>query len=325
MTLSLDFLAVMVVLYLMECLRRVGPDELTLDRRLGSGFRLKWPAAYPNKARWGWVFLNPLRPDGPSFSLTPAVCLIENFEEIRSADLCIRNLDAARFDLDRIRDTCVTLRQQTVGIRRATIILLVACFALFPACLALIGLRATLAPAAVVALLVSMFIAGLYVRWAKVIAQGTTSLDVYGNAVRLMLYPFSAIRCADLLTRNSLAAFDPIAVATALCSPEKAARLALTEIAILRYGVLPQESDIAEYRAARLELLDSFVKKQGLPVQELIGPRQAETCCQTYCPACAAQFRLVEGVCPDCRDIVLQPLQSSNPLPLFRAQEESNA
>jgi len=35
---SLDFLIVMVILYLIECLRRVGPDELTLDRRLHSGF-----------------------------------------------------------------------------------------------------------------------------------------------------------------------------------------------------------------------------------------------------------------------------------------------
>ena len=62
---SLDLVLAIAALYLVECLRRVGPYELTLDRRALSGFRLKRPAPYPNDTRWGWVLLNPFRPDGP--------------------------------------------------------------------------------------------------------------------------------------------------------------------------------------------------------------------------------------------------------------------
>ena len=93
-----------------------------------------------------------------------------------------------------------------------------------------------------------------------------------------MLYPISAVRCMDLLSRDCLATFDPIAVATALCGSEAGARLAARELIILRCAVTTQGVDsdskgaIAEYRAARLQLLESFVTQQGLPVQALIDP-----------------------------------------------------
>jgi hypothetical protein len=119
----------------------------------------------------------------------------------------------------------------------------------------------------------------------------------------------------DLLSRDSLAAFDPIAVMTLLCGREQAARLAARELVILRCSAPPREVNtdsklaIAEYRAARLQLLEWFITQQGLPVRALIDPpHQTDETCETYCPVCGAQFRLSEGVCPDCPDVLLQPL-----------------
>jgi hypothetical protein len=329
---SLDFLIVMAVLYLVECVRRVGPDELTLDRRLYSGFRLKRPAPYPNNAHWGWVMLNPLRPDGPSFSLRPTACLLaDDPGDIPIEGAVLRNLDGARFDLDGINEVCATLRRRTSNIRRIALALLAVCFGLFPACLFFLGLRATLLPAAAATLLASMCIAVLYRRIAKLIAPCTTALDLYGNVAKFALYPISAIRCMDLLSRDSLEAFDPIAVATVLCGREQAARLAARELVILRYSV-PQEvhtdsrATVAEYRAASLQLLESFVTQQRLPVRAFIDPpAQPDQTCETYCPACGVQFRLSEGVCPDCPNIFLQPLRRPKRLQPVESKEEAHA
>lgn len=329
---SLDFLTVMVILYLVECLRRVGPDELTLDRRLHFGFRLKRPVPYPNSTHWGWILLNPLRPDGPTFSLMPAAGLFAESGSLPADEVSSRNLDAARFDLNGIKEACAELRGQTSGVRRMTLALLAVCFGLFPACLFFLGVRATLPPAAVVVFLASICIAALYRRSIRLIAPRTPALDLYVNMAKLVLYPISAIRCMDLLSRECLATFDPIAVATVLCGCEAGARLAAGELIILRCTVTPQGVDsdskgaMNEYRAARVQLLEWFITQHALPVQAFIDPpAPSDESCLTYCPVCRSQFRLPEGACHDCTGILLQPLRISKCRQAVGSKEEGHA
>ena len=68
---ALDFIVILVVLYLLECVRIIRSDELALDKRTGEGYSIKRPLLYPSE-RWGWIFLNPLTPCGPVFCLTAA-------------------------------------------------------------------------------------------------------------------------------------------------------------------------------------------------------------------------------------------------------------
>jgi hypothetical protein len=329
---SLDFVIVMAGLYLIECVRRVGPGELTLDRSTRSGFRLKFPVPYPNSTRWGWVMLNPLRPDGPTFSLMLAPSLIAEPEDISTDAAFSRSLDATRFDLDGIREGWATLGDETCGARTIALALFAVCFGLFPGCILLLGLKAALPPTAAVVLVSSIYIAALYRRSAGPIAPGATALDLYGNLVKLVLYPIAAIRCMDLLSRDSLAAFDPIAVTALLCDREQAAHLAARELVILRFSLPPQEVNtdsklaIAEYRAARLQLLESFVAQQGLPVQAFIDPpAQTDETCKTYCPVCGAQFKRATGVCSDCPSILLQPLRTVKRLRGVGSEDEEHA
>jgi len=65
---ALDFLVVLAALYLLECVQRINPDELVIDKRIGKGYAVKKPILYPND-RWGWTILNPFRPF-PSIPLT---------------------------------------------------------------------------------------------------------------------------------------------------------------------------------------------------------------------------------------------------------------
>ena len=79
------------------------------------------------------------------------------------------------------------------------------------------------------------------------------------------------------------------------------------ELTSLRYGIAPKDvgfavrSAISEYRAARRQLLESFAVQLKLPVKAFTDPPvRSDNASKTYCPICRAQFRLSEGVCPDC-------------------------
>src|SRR5260370_15481359 len=66
-----EFVVVLIVLYLLECFRMVRPDELVFDRTVLSRHWIRKPILYPTNGKWGWIILNPLRPDGPVFSIVP--------------------------------------------------------------------------------------------------------------------------------------------------------------------------------------------------------------------------------------------------------------
>ena len=68
---ALDFIVVLIVLYLLECVRIVPSDERVVDKRIGEGYSIKRPLLYPSE-QWGWIVLNPLKPCGPVFGLTAA-------------------------------------------------------------------------------------------------------------------------------------------------------------------------------------------------------------------------------------------------------------
>jgi hypothetical protein len=316
---SLDLVLAIAALYLVECLRRVGPDELTLDRRTLFGFRLKRPAPYPNDARWGWVLLNPFRPDGPTFSLMLSPGALTHPGTMSGEKTSLRNLDPTRFDADAISEAFALIRRRTSSLRKLVMVLLAVWFGLFPACLFRFGVRATLRPAAAVIFAVSACVAALYQRNARLINPEMTAMDLYGNVTRFVLYPISAIRCMDYISRDTLAAFDPIAVTALLCGHERSARLAAMELTSLRYGIAPQDvelavrSAISEYRAARRQLLEYFAVQLKLPVKAFMDPPvRSDKASKTYCPICRAQFRLSEGVCPDCPDVLLHALGDQN-------------
>ena len=223
------------------------------------------------------------------------------------------------------------MRRRTAWISRSSLALLAVCFGLFPACVAIVGLRATLLPAAVAVLLTSISIAALYWQHEMLNGPGTNRLVLCGNVAKFVFYPFSAIRCMDLVLRDSLAAFDPIAVTAVLCGRDVAAHLAAYELVTLRFSTTPQEvgagSAIGEYRVARLRLLESFIAQHDLAVQALIdAPARTDDTCETYCPVCRAQYRLASGVCPDCPDMPLQPLnQPTRRGPAGSQKAESHA
>jgi hypothetical protein len=367
---ALDFIVVLVILYVLECFRKVCPDELVFDRRIFR-YTIRKPILYPSNGEWGWLILNPFRPDGPIFALTPPRYALTSFgvltmcegddeftllpvdsltsmigdstvslknlgiegrplvgidELLRASRQLfearpeqrterLRSLRAEPFNTENIEQACSILRSQSSTLRSVSMSLFLVCFVVFPCLVSLIGLNASLLWLFPVVVLFAIVVVVYYHRAARVLMPALPKVDLYGNMAKLLLYPISTLRSTELLSYHFLKDYDPIAVAAVLCTKEDAARLAVTEMVNLQYASGPSAGDsictaLKEHRQSRLALIQSFCAQQNISIDFWNSPPNPESKDSlTYCPACGVQYRLSEGVCVDCKNILLQPLK----------------
>ena len=135
--------------------------------------------------------------------------------------------------------------------------------------------------------------------------------------------PLSALRAVDLVGRNRLEAFDPLAVALALLPARAAATVATAWVRDAAFPRLPENpfpagSDAAatvnafavEYRVAG----EALLTRQGLdPVAARRAPVASEPAHARYCPRCHAQFLSVATTCQACGGRPLQDLTPTEP------------
>lgn len=329
---------------------------------------------YPTNGKWGWVILNPFRPDGPVFSVSPVRYAITRFGILTldsgvTAEPCLHSfasvLAGARgesrlsletghiqvgshaeadqliqlaaqlaksepqrrakklgkvlaktFDVERVEDVCAALQRHASPLRAVSMCLFLVCFVLFPILLAAVGLHVSLVFIIPAVLLLSAVTAILYQRAVRVLMPLTPRIDIYGNMAKFIFYPISALRSVDLISYRLLSAYDPIAVSAVLCGENTAARLAIKEMAALRYGAVRAETEdsvssaIKDYRQARYSAVLAFCSQQSIPISDWDSQPTAEDgACMTYCPSCGIQYTIHEGIC-DCNNIVLQTMKS---------------
>jgi uncharacterized membrane protein (DUF485 family) len=129
------------------------------------------------------------------------------------------------------------------------------------------------------------------------------------NLIKMIVCPPVSMRAADVLTKNLLAEFSPLAVASVLGGPG--------EEQFVRSFVLdlqhPLKHEITDAKAVEtidwmsaqqlrscLSLIDRVDRFKGFP-----GPTEREGESVSYCPRCAVQFVVDEGECPDCPGVEL--------------------
>jgi hypothetical protein len=158
----------------------------------------------------------------------------------------------------------------------------------------------------------------LYRAAARALLPSIATLDLYGNMLKLVLYPIAALRCTETISYHLLAGYDPIAVIAGLAGKDVAARLAIRELVRLRYISTPATFDeqmaaaISEYKQTRIDMIESFCSEHDIPIAGWqLAPSADDMECITYCPCCRAQYRIAEGTCVDCRNVMLQPLRKA--------------
>lgn len=131
--------------------------------------------------------------------------------------------------------------------------------------------------------------------------------------------PLTAIRAVDLVGRNRVEGFDPLAVALALLPPVHAARMAAAWVRDTWYPLLPENpfpvatpaaSSVAWFTTAYREAGAAALKSAGLEDADFRrAPSRNEPVNTQYCGRCHAQFLSAATGCRSCGGRPLLPLK----------------
>jgi hypothetical protein len=138
--------------------------------------------------------------------------------------------------------------------------------------------------------------------------------ELFSHFLQVLLWPVTAMRAHDFLSRPLLESFHPLAVARTVCPPDRFKQFAARVLLELRHPALPVcPSTDTRAQAAELETrslwegeVEKFLKREGIDPDTLLRPPETvEEGCLSYCPRCRAQFTTATGRCEDCGGVEL--------------------
>ena len=199
--------------------------------------------------------------------------------------------------------------EETIGpIRWMCSLFFVFLFVATPVVVNLFGLERLIIPIAAGMVLLAWQIAFLFYRAHRKFYPAE-SQERFENLLKMILCPPVALRAPDVLTKNLLSQFSPVAVASVLAGPGD--KVFVRDV--VRDLQHPLTHEIADQKAAEtigwmgaqqlnccLGLVERVDRFKGLP-----GAVMQEGDSVAYCPRCAVQFVMDEGECPDCPGVQL--------------------
>jgi len=190
-------------------------------------------------------------------------------------------------------------------IKQMGVILFLFLFALTPGLAFTYGFSPLIIPVAIVMVALAVEIAIMFHRAHKKLYPAESS-ERLESVVKMIVCPPVSIRAADILTRNLLAEYSPIVLASVLPGSG--------ELQFVRSVILdlkhPLKHEVVDETAAQTitwtaseqlrVCLDQVKQGRYLKPEELLAPTQREENSISYCPRCRYQFVVGEGECPDC-------------------------
>jgi hypothetical protein len=137
----------------------------------------------------------------------------------------------------------------------------------------------------------------------------------------VLLSPATAVRAHDLLSRQLLETFHPLAVVKVFCTQNLLAQFARTVLRELHYPALPlcprseptaQRTEQFWRSLVRTEVESCLNRWHLKPAELLLPPLPTDSTCLSYCPRCQAQFTSASGECADCGGLPLLPFSSKS-------------
>src|SRR5215216_657846 len=194
--------------------------------------------------------------------------------------------------------------------RELSLILFLFLFVVTPLLVSSFGLTGLIIPVAAVMVILAVLIAILFYRAHKQLFP-TEASERFEHLVKMILCPPVSIRAPDILTRNLLADYSPIAVASLLtgAGEQQFVRAFILDLQHpLKHEVSDEtaEETIRWTAAEQLNLcLDQVKSGRYLTREELSAPAQREENSIAYCPRCRCQFVVSAIECPDCPGVEL--------------------
>ena len=210
-------------------------------------------------------------------------------------------------------DAAARLREGNAVIQpmqELSLILFMFLFVVTPVLVSSFGLIGLIIPVAAVMVILAVLIGILFYRAHKQLYPDEGS-ERFENLVKMILCPPVSMRAPDILTRNLLAEYSPIVVASLLTgsSEQQFMRAFILDLQHpLKHEVSDEaaEKTIGWTAVEQLNIcLEQIKAGRYLKPEELSAPTQREENSISYCPRCRCQFVVSAVECPDCPGVAL--------------------
>jgi hypothetical protein len=195
-------------------------------------------------------------------------------------------------------------------VRELSWILFLFLFVVTPVLVSSFGLMELIIPVAAVMVILAVLIGILFYRAHKKLFP-TESSERFENLIKMVLCPPVSIRAPDILTRNLLADYSPIILASLLAGAreQQFVRAFILDLQHpLKHEIADEtaEKTISWTAAEQLNVcLDQVKAGRYLKPEALSAPVQREENSISYCPRCRCQFVVSAVECPDCPGVEL--------------------
>ena len=195
-------------------------------------------------------------------------------------------------------------------IQQMGVILFLFLFVFTPSLAFTFGAAPLIIPVAGVMVALAIEIAIMFHRAHKKLYPAESS-ERLESLVKMILCPPVSIRAADILTKNLLAQYSPIVLASVLpgSGEKQFVRSVILDLKHpLRHEVTDADAEKTIEWTASEQLnvcMDQVKKGRYLKPQELLAPAQREENSISYCPRCRCQYVVTDGECPDCPGVEL--------------------
>lgn len=192
-------------------------------------------------------------------------------------------------------------------IQQMGVILFMVLFVFTPSVAFTFGLSGLILPVAGVMVALAIEIAIMFHRAHKKLYPAESS-ERLESLVKMILCPPVSIRAADILTKNLLAEYSPIVLASVLpgSGEKQFVRSVILDLQHpLKHEVLEADAEKTILWTAGEQLKVCLKNDRFLKPEELLAPTQREENSIAYCPRCRCQFVVADGECPDCPGVGL--------------------
>ena len=201
-------------------------------------------------------------------------------------------------------------------IQKLSLIMFLFLFVFTPMLVSGFGLIPLIVPVAVVMVILAVLTSIMFYR-AHVQLFPTESSERFENVVKMILCPPVSIRAADILTRNLLAEYSPIVLASVLAVSD-GQQFVRAFVLDLQHPLKHEVSDGAAEETMRWAVdeqlnicLDQIKAGRYLKPEDLEAPSVQEKDSLSYGPRCRCQFVVNATECPDCPGVELVAFASS--------------
>ncbi|HSE19486.1 MAG TPA: hypothetical protein VLB46_20655 [Pyrinomonadaceae bacterium] len=192
-------------------------------------------------------------------------------------------------------------------IQELGVILFLFLFVFTPSVAFAFGLSGLIIPVAAVMVVLAIQIAIMFHRAHRKLYPAESS-ERLESVVKMILCPPVSIRAADILTKNLLAEYSPIVLASVLPGsgePQFVRSVILDLKHPLRHEVSEADAEKTITWTASEQLKVCLKDGRFLKPEALLAPSQREENSIAYCPRCRCQFVVADGECSDCPGVEL--------------------